>query len=157
MNTVPPETICVSTGTGDEKSCVCCASAGLWDAGGGFTLATDCAGAPAVGTFCFASTVWHAMPFTSVSFGAKTFPDVERSRHSILTGTVACCPAKTALAEHPNTRTTMVVFTEPPVSPAWSTASRATTLRWYSCEEGITWPEGQVPVAVAYSAHRPPN
>src|SRR5712692_9364086 len=128
MNTVAPEAIWVSTGVGVESTGVRCVSAGAWYAGG-FTMGADFAGSAAVCAFCFAPvpTTWHAIPFTSDSFGAKTLADVERSRHSILTGVAVCCRAKATLAEHTNTRTAIVVLTGWTLQfVAWSTEPRAT-------------------------------
>src|SRR5260370_219216 len=92
MNAVGPETMWVSAGTGVESTGVRCVSAGAWYAAG-FTMAGDFAGAAAACAFCFAPapTTWQAIPFTSVSFGAKTLADADRSRHSILTAAAVCC------------------------------------------------------------------
>src|SRR6266852_5038640 len=109
-------------------------------------MGADFAGSAAVCAFCFAPApiTWHAIPFTSDSFGAKTLADVERSRHSILTGVAVCCRAKATLAEHTNTRTAIVVFTGWTLQfVAWSTEPRATNYLWYGCERRITWPKGQ--------------
>src|SRR5260370_35577101 len=145
MNTVAPETMWVSTGVGVESTGVRCVSAGAWYAAG-LTMAADFAGAAAVCAFCFAPapTTWQAIPFTSVSFGAKTLADVDRSRHSILTAVAVCCRAKATLAEHTNTRTAIGVFpgwTLPFV--AWSTEAGATNLILYRRGGRTTLPTGQ--------------
>src|SRR5260370_12737766 len=90
MNTVAPETMWVSTGTGVESTGVRCVSAGAWYAAG-FTMAGDFAGAAAGCAFCLspAPTTWQGISLKSVSFRAKTLASAFRLPHFILTAAPA--------------------------------------------------------------------